>query len=150
MTYQITRPVQGDAPERLAAWRAARGLTQAAAAKAIGCGSQSTYSEIERGLLWPAKEIRDAARSKAGIPLAAWGERPPRRRSSAPSTTAPTPVDAAHVAGVLGRPPEACGADLVALAAAGRVVRDGALFSASAGEVGKVIVEGAGLLLAAS
>jgi len=79
MTKMIARPVQGDAPEQLAAWRARRALTQTAAASELGC-SQNTYSEIERGLLYPNEEIRRACKRVAAVTISSWGPRPTRRR----------------------------------------------------------------------
>lgn len=90
-TVLVPRAVQTDAPDRVAAWRASRRLTQEEAARIIGC-SQAMYSRVEAGVAWPNEEIRKVLAKKAGIPVADWGPRPARRRRSALPATPVEPT----------------------------------------------------------
>ncbi len=79
----VERPVQGDAPERLKAWRASKKLTQAALAVQLGV-SQCTVSELESGKAFPSLSLATALRVRCRIATAAWGD-PPAKRASRPA-----------------------------------------------------------------
>jgi len=80
----IERPVQGDAPERLRAWRGDR--SHAAAALLLGI-SQSHYTKLEAGLSYPSTDIADLVCDVAGVPRPSWGLNPRRRGKGVPPSS---------------------------------------------------------------
>lgn len=61
------------ARERLAAWRAAEGISQAKAAERVGC-SVDMYASIERGRRRPGRRLAHAIEDIAGVRSVAWDE----------------------------------------------------------------------------
>ncbi len=80
MAIMVLRVVQGDAPERIRAWRLARGLSQCEFAALVGC-SQCTVSKIETGKSFPPEGVFDVIAKTCRIARTAWGGQPKRRRT---------------------------------------------------------------------
>lgn len=59
--------------QRLAEWRARKGLTQVAAAREVGV-DQGRYSQFERGVRAPGRKraVRIATATKGWVPVASW------------------------------------------------------------------------------
>ena len=55
----------------LKSWRLRKGLTQAAAAKQLGCG-KDMYKLVERGERYPGRRLANSIKAKAGVPQEAW------------------------------------------------------------------------------
>lgn len=68
----VPRVVQGDAPERLKAWRKANGVSQAQLAGLLKV-SQPTVSELESGKVAPKITIANLILAQCGIPTETWG-----------------------------------------------------------------------------
>jgi len=83
-TKMIERPVQGDAPERLRAWRGDR--SQSDAGRDLGI-SQAHYNNLEMGKKYPGYGIMKAVSDVAGVPIEAWGQSPWQRRGVRPGNS---------------------------------------------------------------